>query len=118
MASCVKKVKKHHDYGYVHQDGDGDDDDQGDGEHHFHMGVTPNPVQGGEVVCSIESEKNVQVEMIVVDAYSRIAQRRNIRLSEGNNQMRIDVSHLMKGFSSIMLIYPTGRRESIKFIRM
>jgi hypothetical protein len=118
MASCVKKVKKHHDYGYVHQDGDGDDDDQGDGEHHFHMGVTPNPVQGGEVVCSIESEKNVQVEMIVVDAYSRIAQRRNIRLSEGNNQMRIDVSHLMKGISSIMLIYPTGRRESIKFIRM
>lgn len=123
MASCVPKIKDyyhHHEEGHGDDDDD-DDDDQGenhDGHHACHMFVTPNPAMGRDLICGVEIDQNIQVEMIVIDAYSRIAQRRRVQLFSGRNQLSVDISQLPKGFSSIVLVFPTGRRESIKFIRL
>ena len=123
MASCVKKKAEHpmHD-GHDNDDGDEDDDEDGDhdhqGDNHFHMSVSPNPVGGNEIMLTVNCEENAKVELILIDAYSRIAIKKPVRLVKGNNRIAIDISRLMRGFGSIVLSFSSGRRESIKFIRL
>ena len=119
MASCVKKKSDHPMHDGDDNDDDEDDDDQGHhGDNHFRMSVSPNPVLGNEIVLTVRSEKNAKAELILIDAYSRIALRKPVRLVDGENRISVDISRLMKGFSSIVLSFPSGKRETVKFIRL
>jgi hypothetical protein len=113
MASCVGK-EDHRD-----RDDDNDEDDRLDNDHtDGFIRIAPNPVQENQMVVSVNAGENTRVQIQIVGSTGNPVQSRGIVLIAGNNQFQVDVSLLHKGFYSLVLIYPSGKRTAVKFIRI
>ena len=108
MASCVGKTEKDKD--------DDEDDHPGRGDAAFR--VTPNPVTAGQILLSVNSDVNTRVQLQILGPTGSPVLNKELTLVAGANQVPVDVSRLYKGLYSATLIYPSGKRVSVKFLRL
>lgn len=80
--------------------------------------VVPNPARGNQVVLSVHSDENVRVQVQIMDARGNRMQSVTISLAPGPNQFRLNVSGLQQGFHSAIVLYPSGRRTIVKFLKL
>jgi hypothetical protein len=87
------------------------------GEQHT-VSIAPNPVRGNELILSIQSDDHIRIQVQIIDSRGNRMQSITIRLAPGSNQIRLNVSGLGKGFYSALVLYPSGRRAIIKFLKL
>lgn len=125
MASCVGGKEKDDD-DHHHHHGDGDDDDEYgryvDNDEFAAGGrglrVGPNPVNVDEMTLFINTEDQSPAEMRIVDANGNTMQMRRLSLARGINQVRVLVRDLRPGIFAVVIVYPSGKTSTVKFIRI
>jgi Secretion system C-terminal sorting domain/Repeat of unknown function (DUF6923) len=114
MASCIGRSNP--------RDRDEDDDEEDDHRDNDNHGelirIGPNPVHDNLMIVTVNSNENTHVQIQVVGSTGNLMQSGSIVLAKGNNQFRVDVSLLHQGLYSLVLTYPSGKRTSVKFLRL
>lgn len=115
MASCVPKSKN----GNHGRDDDGSSWDEDPGvAMQAGMWIAPNPVEGNELSLNVHSLEQSDVELRIIDANGKLIQTRKISLARGENQFKVQLIRPGKGMYAAVLVYPSGRTSTSKFIRM
>jgi hypothetical protein len=116
MASCVKK----NEHGHGHDD----DDDGRYGDDIYtsvdqYLRVAPNPVSGSEMLVLVNSDEQATVEVRILDMNGKMMQQMpKASLIRGENQFKLQVRDLQRGMFTLLLQYPSGKRQVVKFVRM
>lgn len=80
--------------------------------------ITPNPVNGSQAILSVLCNENVRAQVQVMDARGNRIRSITVNLIAGLNQCPINVAGLQRGLYSAVVIYPSGHRMVVKFIRL
>jgi hypothetical protein len=80
--------------------------------------ITPNPVNGSQAILSVQSDQNVHTQVQIMDARGNYIRSLILNLVSGSNQLPLDVSRLQKGLYTAILVYPSGRRAVVKFLKL
>jgi hypothetical protein len=80
--------------------------------------ITPNPVNGSQAILSVQSDQNVRTQVQIMDARGNYIRSLILNLVSGSNQLPLDVSRLQKGLYTAILVYPSGRRAVVKFLKL
>ncbi|GGA91596.1 hypothetical protein GCM10011511_13690 [Puia dinghuensis] len=113
MASCVPKINNDND-DEDDEDQDAQNDRTGDGG----MKIAPNPIQTGRMNLSVNAGENARVRLQIIGSTGVPLQTRNLNLVSGANQFRLDVTSLHQGVYTVILLFPSGRVNIAKFIKL
>jgi hypothetical protein len=80
--------------------------------------IVPNPVNGSQATISVQSAENVRAQVQIMDARGDFIRSLIVNLVSGANQLPLDVSRLQKGLYTAILVYPSGHRAVVKFLKL
>ena len=78
--------------------------------------INPNPVSFGEITVSILSREEGQFDLECYDLFGRLAFSQSVKLEEGRNELRLDVSRLESGTYYLNMPDQNWRNMPIRFI--
>jgi hypothetical protein len=81
------------------------------------VGMSPNPVMGGNATLSIASAQNQKLDISVTDMLGNILSTTGKSVTQGFNQLKMDFSSLAKGVYILTIVTEKHERKNIRFIR-
>lgn len=80
--------------------------------------VVPNPVNGSRAVLSVQCDENGRAQVQIMDARGNYIRSMIVNLVSGSNQVTLDVARLQNGLYSAIVVYPSGHRAVVKFLKL
>lgn len=80
--------------------------------------IVPNPVNGSQTVLSVQCNDNGRAQVQIMDARGNYVRSMIVNLVSGLNKITLDVSRLQRGLYSAILVYPSGHRAVVKFLKL
>jgi len=117
MASCVKHKEHHYFHREAGENAENDTDNDAVDEE-LAVKVLPNPVSGDELTVFVNSQEQTTVELRVLDVNGNVNKTIKQSLIKGDNQVRVPVRNLKSGMYAVVLVFPSGKTNATKFIRL
>ena len=80
--------------------------------------IAPNPVTGDQVVVYVDAVNPGSATLRILNEKGNTVQTGKLTLTKGENQYRLNLPGLGKGIYALVLVSPSGKTQTVKFIRL